>query len=296
MYQYNKSLKEVVDKLCEPDSYKSVVHIDKHSVPMPSTTALEEIMELLRAIIFPGYFMESDIDSANIEYYTGAKIDTVLLLLAEQIKRGQCFACQNPDERQRNSCSSAAKDVAYYFIESLPEIRQMLALDVEAAYEGDPAAKSYGETIFCYPSIKMMTNFRVAHRLYQLGVPVIPRFITEMGHSQTGIDIHPSATIGKRFFMDHGTGIVIGGTAIIGSNVKLYQSVTLGAKSFPLDENGNPVKGIDRHPIVEDNVVIYSGATVLGRITIGEGSVIGGNSWIMKDVPKGSKILKDTKM
>ncbi|HNW83478.1 MAG TPA: serine acetyltransferase, partial [bacterium] len=172
-----------------------------------------------------------------------------------------------------------------------PEIRRLLALDVEAAYEGDPAAINPGETIFCYPGIRMLTSYRIAHSLYKIGVPLIPRIITEMAHSETGIDIHPEARIGEKFFMDHGTGIVIGGTTIIGKNVKLYQGVTLGAKSFPKDDKGNPVKGIPRHPIVEDNVVIYSNATILGRITIGKGAVIGGNTLVMNDVPAGSRVV-----
>ena len=182
----------------------------------------------------------------------------------------------------------------YQFIQALPEIRHLLALDSKAAYTGDPAAVSYGETIFCYPSMRMMTNYRVAHELYKLGVPLIPRIITEMAHSETGIDIHPGAQIGESFFMDHGTGIVIGATCIIGNNVKVYQNVTLGAKSFPLNENGNPIKGIPRHPIIEDNVVIYAGATILGRITIGQDSIIGGNVWLTESVPPNSRVLKDT--
>jgi len=178
------------------------------------------------------------------------------------------------------------------FISKLPKVRQILATDVEAAYIGDPAAKSHGETIFCYPSIYALTNHRIAHELYKLEVPLIPRIISEMAHSRTGIDIHPGAQIGEYFFMDHGTGIVIGETSIIGNNVRIYQGVTLGAKSFPLDEHGNPIKGIPRHPIVEDNVIIYSGATILGRITIGKGSVIGGNLWITRNVPPGSKLVQ----
>jgi len=168
----------------------------------------------------------------------------------------------------------------------------MLAMDVQAAYEGDPAAKSHGETIFCYPSITAMIHYRIAHALYILDVPLIPRIITEMAHSHTGIDIHPGATISENFFIDHGTGVVIGETTIIGNNVRIYQGVTLGAKSFPLDENGNPMKGIPRHPIVEDDVIIYSGATILGRVTIGRGSVIGGNVWLTESVPPQTNVVQ----
>jgi serine O-acetyltransferase len=165
-----------------------------------------------------------------------------------------------------------------------------LLSDVRAAYEGDPAATSTDETIFCYPGILAVTNQRVAHELYRLEVPLLPRMLTEQAHSVTGIDIHPGASIGERFFIDHGTGVVIGETSTIGNNVRLYQGVTLGAKSFPLDEHGNPLKGIPRHPIVEDDVVIYAGATVLGRVTVGRGSVIGGNVWVTENVPPGSKL------
>jgi serine O-acetyltransferase len=174
----------------------------------------------------------------------------------------------------------------------LPELRKTLATDVVAAYNGDPAAKSYGEIISCYPVIKVLTNHRIAHKLLKLEVPLIPRILSEMAHSETGIDIHPGAQIGKYFTIDHGTGVVIGETCIIGNNVKLYQGVTLGAKSFPLDEDGNPIKGIARHPILEDNVIVYSNATILGRIRIGKGAIIGGNIWVTEDVNPGEKIMQ----
>ena len=168
----------------------------------------------------------------------------------------------------------------------------MLATDVQAAYEGDPAATSPDEAIFCYPGVLAVTNYRLAHELYAQEVPLIPRMITEHAHSITGIDIHPGATIGEGFFIDHGSGVVIGETSTIGSRVRLYQGVTLGAKSFPLDEDGNPIKGIKRHPIVEDDVIIYSEATILGRVTIGRGSVIGGNVWLTRDVAPDSVVTQ----
>ncbi len=170
----------------------------------------------------------------------------------------------------------------------------MLATDVQAAYEGDPAATSAAEAIFCYPGIAALSAFRLAHELYLLGIPIIPRIITEYAHSTTGIDIHPGATIGEKFFIDHGTGVVIGETAVIGDGVRVYQGVTLGAKCFPLDDQGRPIKGVARHPIVEDDVVIYSGATILGRVTIGRGAVIGGNVWLTRSVPPGAKISQAT--
>jgi serine O-acetyltransferase len=182
------------------------------------------------------------------------------------------------------------------FIIQLPEIREKLHTDVIAAYNGDPAAKSLGEVIFCYPSIRAISNYRIAHALLKLNVPLIPRIITEMAHSETGIDIHPGATIGEYFTIDHGTGVVIGETAIIGNNVKMYQGVTLGAKSFPSDENGNPIKGIDRHPVIGNNVIIYSNTTILGRITVGDGAVIGGNMWVDTDVPAGAKLAQNKKI
>ena len=171
-------------------------------------------------------------------------------------------------------------------------MRCLLATDAEAAYNGDPAAQNINEVIFCYPGFRAIGNYRIAHQLYKLGVPFIPRMITEMAHSETGIDIHPAATIGEYFTIDHGTGVVIGATAIIGNNVKIYQGVTLGAKSFPLDENGNPIKGIPRHPIIGNNVIIYSNASILGRITIGEGATIGGNIWVTENVEPGARILQ----
>ena len=185
-----------------------------------------------------------------------------------------------------------AEELATKFIERLPDIRAVLATDVDAAYNGDPAAESKAEIISCYPVIKALVNYRLAHELVKLGVPLIPRIITEMAHSETGIDIHPAAQIGHHFTIDHGTGVVIGATCIIGNNVKLYQGVTLGAKSFPLDADGNPIKGIPRHPILEDNVIVYSNATILGRITIGKGCVVGANIWVTEDMEPMSKKVK----
>jgi serine O-acetyltransferase len=215
---------------------------------------------------------------------------SVHAILTEQLRRGTAStAARRPSvfhaPRKRSRPPTG-------LFEKLPEIRRLLVTDAEAAYDGDPAARSPGETIFCYPSIRALTNHRIAHELYKLDVPIIPRLISELAHGETGIDIHPGATIGERFFIDHGTGTVIGETCIIGNNVRLYQGVTLGAKSFPKDDNGNPIKGIARHPIVEDDVIVYAGATVLGRITIGRGAEIGGNVWITRDVPAGEKVTQ----
>ena len=187
------------------------------------------------------------------------------------------------------SCEEVSMRKAMEFMQRLPHIRRLLASDAKAAYEGDPAATSAGETIFCYPSLLTMTHHRIAHELYNLGVP---RIMTEHAHGLTGIDIHPGATIDEEFFIDHGTGVVIGETAVIGKGCRLYQGVTLGALSFPKDGDGVLVKGVPRHPILEDNVTVYAGATILGRITIGSGSIIGGNVWVTKDVPAGTKLVQ----
>lgn len=186
----------------------------------------------------------------------------------------------------------SAEQKAIDFITFLPEMRRILSTDVTAMYNGDPAAQNKAEVILCYPAIRAICNYRIAHKLLELDVPLIPRIITEMAHSETGIDIHPGAVIGEYFAIDHGTGVVIGATSVIGNRVKLYQGVTLGARSFPLDENNNPIKGIARHPIIEDDVIIYSNATILGRITIGKGAVIGGNIWVTENVAPGERLVQ----
>jgi len=267
-------------------------YMPRHGKPMPSVKMLEEIVDLLRKIIFPGYFGDSSANLETVTYYIGVNCDKVYHLLSEQIRRGICFDCIEESCKNCTQYEDTAPQLATKFISKLPEIRRLLSTDVKAAYDGDPAAKSYGEIIFCYPTIKVLTNHRIAHELLKLGVPLIPRIISEMAHSETGIDIHPGAQIGEFFTIDHGTGVVIGETCVIGKNVKLYQGVTLGAKSFPLDENGNPIKGIPRHPIVEDGVICYAQATILGRVTIGANSIIGGNVWVTYDLPPNSRIVQ----
>ena len=286
-------LSGVVESLCAPESYRGVYHQPSFGSPMPSVELLSEIVERLRSVLFPGFFKESFITPQNMAYFVGSKLEKVRRELTQQVERGFCFACEKDENSCSVECEVRAENLSNEFLQTLPRIRHMLATDVQAAFAGDPAAKNPGETIFCYPSIRAVTNYRIAHELYLLGVPLIPRIITEMAHSATGIDIHPGATIGESFFIDHGTGTVIGETCIIGRNVRLYQGVTLGAKSFPKGENGHLVKGIARHPIVEDNATIYSGATILGRITIGEGAVIGGNVWVVDDVAPGSRVYRN---
>jgi serine O-acetyltransferase len=281
-------LAEVVNALCDSE-HGMLSWKDKGGRLLPSRDQIIQSLEELRSVLFPGYFGKSELTAENMRFHVGATLDRVLLVLQEQIKRGLCFECEHHG-RECPNCVEKAAVITRAFLQRLPAIQHTLATDVRAAYLGDPAAKSTDETIFCYPGILAVTYYRLAHELHNLEVPLIPRIITERAHSLTGIDIHPGARIGERFFIDHGTGVVIGETCILGRNVRIYQGVTLGAKSFPLDEHGNPVKGIDRHPIVEDDVVIYSGATILGRVTIGKGSVIGGNVWLTRDVPPGSVI------
>ncbi len=285
-------LLEVSDRLSSPGAHDTGFH--PHSdVPMPSRDVLGEVMEILKRVLFPGYYGNPDLSRQTMHFHIGADLDRLHRLMVEQVRRGFCFQCAlDSDAIRCEECLHRSEEVVLRFIEQLPEVKRLLATDVHAAYIGDPAAKSHGEAIYCYPSIVAMTHYRVAHALSSLEVPLIPRILTELAHSVTGIDIHPGAQIGEYFFMDHGTGIVIGETCVIGRNVRVYQGVTLGAKSFPLDEKGNPIKGIARHPIVEDDVIIYSGATILGRVRIGRRSVIGGNVWITRDVPAESRVLQ----
>jgi serine O-acetyltransferase len=260
--------------------------------PLPSRDVVIEIVEALRTVLFPGYFGTSELTADNTAFHLGSTLDRVQRSLVEQIWRGLCFACDNLNLDPRTDCDARAAAITGQFLARLPAVRKLLTGDVQAAYEGDPAATCPDEAIFCYPGMLAITNYRLAHELHLLGVPLIPRIITEHAHSITGIDIHPGATIGESFFIDHGTGVVIGETCVIGNRVRLYQGVTLGAKSFPLDKDGKPIKGVKRHPNVQDDVIIYSEATILGPVTIGRGSVIGGNVWLVHDVPPDSRITQ----
>lgn len=257
---------------------------------LPSGAVLAEIIALARAILFPGYYGKATLCSDTMTYRIGVDTENFFRLLCSQIEAGLCFGRDGESAPEPGDSHERARQLAATIVERLPEIRRKLAADVEAAYLNDPAAESYGEVIACYPVIKALTCYRVAHELQLLGVPLVPRIITEQAHSETGIDIHPAAQIGESFTIDHGTGVVIGATCIIGNRVKLYQGVTLGARTFPLDEAGNPVKHIPRHPILEDDVVVYSNATILGRVTIGRGAVVGGNVWLTRDVPAGETV------
>jgi len=262
--------------------------IPQHYKPLPSLLKLHEIVELLRAIVFPGYFGEVIENSNTLEFHLGVKMERLYNLLREQILNGLRFNTKNNGTDISNEHAS---ETALSFINKIPELKRLVSTDIKATFDGDPAALSYGEVIFCYPSIRAVFNHRIAHDLLNLGVPVIPRVISELAHSETGIDIHPGAQIGEFFSIDHGTGVVIGETCIIGNHVRIYQGVTLGAISLRLDENGHPLN-IPRHPILEDNVVVYANANILGRITIGRDSTIGGNVWLTNSVPAGSRILQ----
>lgn len=288
----NHTLGTAIGELSDVSTMGGLFHEHRDGAPLPSGRALEEIVDLCRAILFPGFYGNSNLNSKTLEYHVGVNVERLCQLLSEQILAGLCFV-QGKDEPV---CpTERAQQLAVEFIAKLPGLRRILATDVEAAYNGDPAAMSRAEIISCYPVIKAVSNYRIAHELYLQGVPLIPRIITEMAHSETGIDIHPEAQIGHHFTIDHGTGVVIGATCIIGNHVKLYQGVTLGAKSFPLDEKGNPIKGIPRHPILEDNVIVYSNATILGRITIGQGTVIGGNLWVTESTKPGEHLVQAKK-
>lgn len=286
----SRHMAAVVDALCAPGLCGS--SRGPHGGPLPSRDVVVAMVEDLRSVLFPGYFGVSEASAESVRFHVGAALDHVIRALTEQIRRGLCFTCLAAPGAACAECEDKARRIALDFLDRLPEVQRLLATDVTAAYQGDPAASTSDEAIFCYPGVLAITSYRMAHELYGLGVPLIPRIITEHAHSLTGIDIHPGAVIGPAFFIDHGTGVVIGETTIIGERVRLYQGVTLGAKSLPLDEHGNPVKGIARHPIVEDDVVIYSGATILGRVTIGRGAVIGGNVWLTRSVEPGERVTQ----
>lgn len=256
----------------------------------PSASDVKEIVKLCRQLIFPGYFGSGDMTEANLTFHIGLALERLHALLADQIAASLSFERKDNESENTNGCQPEL--MAAEMTATLPELRRKLVADAEATFRGDPAAVSIREVVYSYPGLKALVNYRIANSLHRLGVPVLPRMITEMAHSETGIDIHPAATIGEGLMIDHGTGIVVGATAIIGDNVRLYQGVTLGAKSFPTDEEGNALKGKPRHPVIGNNVVIYANTTLLGRITVGNDAVIGGNLWITSDVAEGEKIVQ----
>jgi len=270
----------------------SLEHRHRRNKPpkLPSSKSLLGVVDGLSAALFPNRLGAPGLKEEGVDYFVGYTLDTALRELYLQIQLELRYSADT--EHNKSPSAEAALDKVRTFAQTLPQIRQLLDTDLDAAFEGDPAARSLDEVLVCYPGISAIVHYRLAHELHKLGLPLIARIISELAHSATGIDIHPGATIGKGFFIDHGTGVVIGETAIIGHHVRLYQAVTLGAKRFPTDEQGHLIKGSARHPILEDHVVIYAGATILGRITIGEGSVIGGNVWLTRSIPPNSHITQ----
>ncbi len=258
--------------------------------PISSRDSIIRILTMARRILFPGYFTEGRVDRVNLGYHLGQEATAFFEALSEQVTLAVRHDCVRYD-RPCSRCEARGKEAAVEFMKSLPELRIKLAKDVRAAFDGDPAAGSYDEIIFSYPGVYAITVYRVAHVLFHLGIPLIPRIMTEHAHSKTGIDIHPAAHIGESLFMDHGTGVVIGETSVIGDRVRIYQGVTLGAMSVPRDAVGE-LRGGKRHPTIEDDVIIYSGATILGGDTvIGARSVIGGNVWITESVPPDTRVF-----
>jgi serine O-acetyltransferase len=260
--------------------------------PLPSREAIAGILEDLMDVLYPGYVRRQNLHIGNVEYHVGDLVDSLHDKLTQQVARSLRHDHEEINHRDPVAREAPAADFealaqqkTIEFLQRLPELRKRLEVDVQAAFEGDPAAKSYPEIIFCYPGVEAVTVYRLAHELLLLGVPLIPRMMTELAHSKTGIDIHPGARIGSSFFIDHGTGVVIGETCDIGSHVKLYQGVTLGALSFPRDAAGNIIRGMKRHPTLEDDVVVYANATILGGDTvIGHHAVIGSNVWLTHSV------------
>jgi serine O-acetyltransferase len=263
---------------------------------LPSRDALAQLIDGLRGVLFPMRLGPADLRQESEDFYVGHTLDSVLHALLVQVRLELHYASRQQAEQDVSSIDTDALNIVQVFSLQLPQIRALLDSDVLAAYEGDPAARSVDEVLLCYPGILAMIHHRLAHQLYVLGVPLLARMVAELAHAQTGIDIHPGATIGAGLFIDHGTGVVIGETAVIGERVRIYQAVTLGAKSFPTDASGKPVKGKPRHPIVEDDVIIYAGATVLGRVTIGRGASIGGNVWVTHSVAVGAQITQARSM
>jgi len=257
---------------------------------LPSRKALVDILDGLAAALFPNRLGAPELTDEGVDYYVGHTLDHTLRALYEEVRRELRFVANLDSESGEESAQAAA--IVHDFAARLPMVRSLLETDIRAAYQGDPAARSVDEVLVCYPGITAITHHRLAHELYRLGVPLLARIISEIAHSTTGIDIHPGARIGASFFIDHGTGVVIGETCVIGERVRIYQAVTLGAKRFLVDEKGELIKGGARHPLVEDDVVIYAGATILGRVRIGRGSSIGGSVWLTRSVPPNSHITQ----
>ena len=287
--RHNDALCETVERLSDEGSYTQLFHAYCEEEELPSGKVLQSLVELCRAILFPGYYGQARITAQTIRFHTGVSIEQLLAGLSKQIYAGLCLANAS-QTASAQAAKARAEQIAEEFICSLPALRSLLATDAEAMFDSDPAAQNPGEIIFCYPGFRAICNYRIAHKLYQLAVPFIPRMITEMAHSETGIDIHPGATIGHHFSIDHGTGTVIGETSVIGNHVRIFQGVSLAGAKLPPDEKGNTIRGIARHPVLGDHVTVYSNATLIGKIHIGEGATICGNVWVAEDVPAGATV------
>ena len=294
LQKHSKVLNDTVEMLSDEGSYHQLFHAYRDEEALPSGEVLKEIIDLCRAILFPGYYGNARISKQTIRFHTGVNVGTLHTLLSKQIYAGLCFADTACVSCPEEKILTEAEKLSEAFIRTLPEMRALLATDAEAAFNGDPAAQNINEVIFCYPGFRAVCNYRIAHQLYRLGVPFIPRMITEMAHSETGIDIHPGAEIGHYFSIDHGTGTVIGETSVIGNHGRIFQGVSLAGEKLQPDENGNAIRGVPRHPVLGDHVTVYSNATLLGRIRIGEGATICGNVWITEDVPAGATVSQQT--
>ena len=287
--RHNDALREAVERLSDEGSYAQLFHAYCEEEELPSGKVLQSLVELCRAILFPGYYGQARITGQTIRFHTGVSIEQLFEELSKQIYAGLCLA-NTSQTTSSQAAKATAERIAEEFISSLPELRSLLATDAEAMFDSDPAAQNPGEVIFCYLGFRAICNYRIAHVLYRLEVPFIPRMITEMAHSETGIDIHPGATIGHHFSIDHGTGIVIGETSVIGDYVRIFQGVSLAGAKLPPDEKGNTIRGIARHPILGNHVTVYSNATLIGKIHIGDGATICGNVWVAEDVPAGATV------
>ncbi len=273
-----------IDRLSDEASYQKLFHAYRDEEALPSAERLGEVVNLCRAILFPGYYGKTRVCRQTIRYHTGVMVERLDRVLSGEIYAGLCFADPDCPQCNEEALWKRASELSGCFISALPAMRDVLATDAEANYDADPAAENLSEVIFCYPGFRAIVNYRIAHELYRLGVPYIPRIITEMAHSETGIDIHPGAEIGHHFAIDHGTGTVIGETSVIGNYVRIFQGVSLAGEKLPPDECGNTIRGVARHPVVGNHVTIYSNATLIGRIHIADGTVIQGNRWVCSSI------------
>ena len=286
-----KGLPKLVDEIIQNyENLEGINHLEGKD--LPSKQIVIDILEDLLTVIFPGYLGKQEITQSNIKYFLGNTLHSIHSRLVEEVDKSLKYVCRIIEKCPEDFCRKRTQIVVKELLEKIPEIRVNLLGDMRAAYNGDPAAKSIEDIVLSYPCVLAIATYRIAHELHELGVPLVPRIMSEHAHSKTGIDIHPGAKIGKNFFIDHGTGVVIGETTDIGDDVKIYQGVTLGALSFPKDEKGQIIKGAKRHPTVGNKVVIYSGATILGGDTIiGDGAIIGGNTWITASIPPGTQVI-----